>query len=91
MAQGDLPKPSTYGTARYFLAEGYIISAYCRRCDRWADLDLARMVRDGDGDRQLIPLRLRCSVCGSVGEGQVQPPCPGSPGYEPTNKPGGGV
>ncbi len=69
--------PLRYTTARAMLAGGYTLAAYCRRCDRWADVDLARLVRIGQGDRELIPFRPVCRVCGQLGEGQLRPPVPG--------------
>lgn len=58
------------------------LHAYCSRCDRWHVLDLAAMVRQGKGSVRL-PIRVRCSECGSRGELQVRPPMParGSVGW----------
>jgi len=73
----DPDPPLRYTTARAMLAGGYTLAAYCRRCDRWADVDLNRMVREGRGDKCLVGPTLRCRVCGHVGEGQLRPPAPG--------------
>lgn len=51
------------------------LDAYCPRCDRWAEFDLAAMVAAGLGERRL-PIRVRCRVCGSPGQLQVRPPVP---------------
>jgi hypothetical protein len=51
------------------------LRAYCPRCDRWQVLDLAGMVRAGQGARRL-PLRVRCRDCGEPGRLQVRPPMP---------------
>ena len=51
------------------------LAAYCQGCDRWAVLDLARMVDAGLGNRRL-PINARCRVCGELGRLQVRPPVP---------------
>ena len=51
------------------------IAAYCQRCDRWAEIDLAAMVEAGLGERRL-PIKVRCRDCGEVGRIQVRPPVP---------------
>ena len=61
----------------------HTLAAYCPRCDRWAVLDLAGMVRTGQGARRL-PLPVRCRDCGQPGSLQVRPPVPtrsGSTGW----------
>lgn len=56
-------------------AHAHELHCYCARCDRWAALDLAAMIRDGQGARRL-PLNVRCRWCGAVGQLQVRPPMP---------------
>jgi len=51
------------------------VDAYCPRCDRWAQLDLATLVAAGHGSRRL-PLPVRCRACGELGRLQVRPPVP---------------
>jgi hypothetical protein len=51
------------------------LHAFCLRCDRWQQLDLARMVREGYGERRL-PICVRCRDCGEQGRVQVRPPAP---------------
>jgi len=51
------------------------LAVYCRRYDRWAQLDLAAMVAAGLGGRRL-PLAVRCQYCGERGELQVRPIMP---------------
>ena len=63
------------GTLAGLLEHGHALAAYCVRCDRWAELDLAAMVAAGLGDRRL-PIRVRCQVCGEPGRLQVRPPVP---------------
>jgi hypothetical protein len=57
------------------LEHEHTLAAYCPRCDRWAEIDLAAMVEAGLGDRRL-PIGVRCSACGSPGQLQVRPPVP---------------
>jgi RNase P subunit RPR2 len=51
------------------------LHAYCCRCSRWRVLDLALMVRAGQGAMRML-LRVRCRECGEVGQLQVRPPMP---------------
>jgi hypothetical protein len=51
------------------------LHAYCATCDRWAAVDLAAMIRQGQGEKRL-PLRVRCRWCGAAGALQVRPPMP---------------
>jgi hypothetical protein len=61
-------------TARSMLDRGYVLAAYCSHCERWAVLDLARLIADGRGDEPLIGRHARCSVCGERGMWQLRPP-----------------
>ncbi|HEX5648247.1 MAG TPA: hypothetical protein VFX69_01220 [Steroidobacteraceae bacterium] len=56
-------------------AHEHELHAYCRHCDRWRTLDLARMVAVGLGSKRL-PLHVRCRLCGETGQLQVRPPTP---------------
>jgi hypothetical protein len=56
-------------------ARDHQLHCYCVRCDRWVVLDLAAMVRAGQGERRL-PLTVRCRDCGDHGQLQVRPPMP---------------
>jgi hypothetical protein len=58
----------TLDTLRAAHEHGYVINAYCRRCDRHAFLDLATLISVGQGERQIVGLRLRCIVCRGRGE-----------------------
>jgi hypothetical protein len=91
MSVDDPSEPLRFTTAREMLAGGYRLAGYYPHCERWAEVDLARLVREGKGDRCLIPVRVRCRRCGELGQAQLRAPVPGSPGYEPRNKPGGGL
>lgn len=63
---------STADCARY----RHGLAGYCVSCSRWADLELARLVMRGLGDRPLRSLPLRGRDCGGRGELQVRPPVP---------------
>jgi len=63
------------GTLAGLLEHEHQLAAYCPRCDRWAEIDLAAMVARGQGARRL-PIRVRCRHCGEVGQLQVRPPVP---------------
>lgn len=85
------PQPSRYATARQFIQGGYQLAIWCPQCEVWRVVNLAEMVMRGRGDERLIGRRWVCRDCSSVGQAQVRAPAPGSPGYEPCNKAGGGV
>ena len=61
------------GTLAGLLEHRHRLDAYCPRCERWAELDLAAMVSNGLGDRRL-PIKVRCRHCGKVGRLQARPP-----------------
>ena len=63
------------GTLGGLLEHHHRLDAYCPRCDRWAELELAAMVAAGLGERRL-PLRVRCQDCGEVVRLQVRAPVP---------------
>lgn len=54
------------GTVAGLYEHEHELAAFCPVCDRWAVLDLADMVRRGEGARRL-PLRVRCRWCGAAG------------------------
>jgi hypothetical protein len=63
------------GTIAGLHGRNHELHAYCLRCDRWRVLDLAALVRAGQGERRL-PLCVRCRFCGERGGVQVRPPAP---------------
>ena len=63
------------GTLAGLYEHRHRLAAYCPRCNRWAEIDLAAMIDAGLGDRRL-PLRVRCRARGEVGRLQVRPPVP---------------
>jgi hypothetical protein len=60
----------------------HTVGVYCPACRRWAELNLAAMVRDGRGDTPVTVLRPQCRRCGGAGEKQVRPPAPVFAGFE---------
>jgi hypothetical protein len=57
MRDDALPTPRS-------IPQGYVVSAWCRACQRTVLLDLPALVAGGHGDVPLIQLPLRCR-CGS--------------------------
>lgn len=45
------------------LSAGYTVACYCGACGRWAALDLRRMIANGQGERPIAALRVRCATC----------------------------
>lgn len=43
------------------------LDCYCHSCRRWASTDLAMLVRNGLGDRQVHLCRPRCRKCSALG------------------------
>lgn len=77
------------GSLAGLLEHQHQLAAYCLRCDRWRELPLAELVAGGHGARRL-PVRVRCQVCGGLGQLQVRPPTPtrGAGGWmEPLQQP----
>lgn len=61
-------------------AAGYTLAAYCLSCDRWSDFDLPAMI-ERYGDREVVGMKPRCSVCGAAGKLQVRPSAIAFQGY----------
>jgi hypothetical protein len=59
------------------LRHGHRLAAFCPVCQRWTQLDLARLVKRGFGARPLTSCRVRCRVCGGAGRLQLRAPVPG--------------
>lgn len=58
------------------LEHGHGLAAWCPECRRWASCDLAMLVRNGLGGRDITRCRPTCRLCGSRGEWQVRAPVP---------------
>jgi len=55
-------------TLRALYDHGYRVTVFCRACGRHGRLDLPRMLANGQGDRAVLGLPLRCAQCGGRGE-----------------------
>ena len=49
------------------------LACYCSTCQRWAVLDLERLIAEGRGDYRFVGRKPRCSYCRGAGEWQVRP------------------
>jgi hypothetical protein len=54
----------------------YGLALYCMACDRWGEVDLARLIDTGHGGRTVTNTRFRCRDCGNVLEKQLRAPVP---------------
>ncbi len=63
------------GSLKGLHEHGHQLWAYCANCQRWSQINLGALISEGRGERRL-PIRVRCEVCGSLGETQVRPPVP---------------
>jgi hypothetical protein len=59
-----------------FVAAGNTLHGYCRKCDRWGQLDLKLAILAGKGDTRIGRIRAWCRMCGGPGEIQVRVPVP---------------
>jgi hypothetical protein len=50
------------------------LAAYCSTCERWAVLDLERLIADGRGDYVFVGRKPRCIYCRGMGTWQLRPP-----------------
>ena len=50
------------------------LAAYCATCERWAVLDLERLIAAGRGDYCFVGRKPRFSYCKSPGVWQLRPP-----------------
>jgi hypothetical protein len=55
--------------------QGYELSAWCPRCDCTRAVDLAKLIRNGNGDKSVRELRIR-HRCGATMKLQHSPPTP---------------
>jgi hypothetical protein len=69
--------PVVLDTFAACLRHRHALRAFCPGCRRWALIDLAALVREGQGGRRLVGCRLRCCVCGGAGALQLCAPMPG--------------
>jgi hypothetical protein len=68
---------ATIGTVDTFHAlheHDHNLAAYCATCERWAVLDLERLIAEGRGEHVFVGRKPRCSYCYALGSSQVRPP-----------------
>ncbi|MEM7281648.1 MAG: hypothetical protein AAF438_08470 [Pseudomonadota bacterium] len=63
-------------TPQAFLRHQHRLMAYCRYCERRAEISLLRLISCGKGDVQIAKLKPRCRRCGAHACKQVVPPSP---------------
>lgn len=68
-------QPIVIDTLRAMHERQRTLHAYCWRCDRWAEIDLAAMIAAGHGERR-PPFYARCFECGERGQLLIQVPQP---------------
>jgi hypothetical protein len=61
-------------TFRALHERDHALAAYCSLCQRWAVLDLARLIAEGRGNYVFVGRKPRCRYCGNRGEWQLRPP-----------------
>jgi hypothetical protein len=69
----DQHTPITIQTYADLLEHGLTLAYHCQPCQRWVDVDLASLVAAGRGDDIYIGQKVRCTVCGQLGSGQISP------------------
>ena len=61
-------------TLRALHERDHKLAAYCSHCQRWAVLDLPRLIEQGRGGYRFVGHPPRCRVCGELGQWQLLPP-----------------
>jgi hypothetical protein len=61
-------------TLRAVHERNHKLAAYCSRCQRWAVLDLAKLIEQGRGGYAFVGRKPCCRDCGERGEWQLRPP-----------------
>jgi hypothetical protein len=64
----------TLDTLRALHEHDHQLAAYCPTCERWAVLDLERLIAKGRGDYCFVGQKPRCRYCGGSGVWQLRPP-----------------
>jgi hypothetical protein len=57
--------PIVIHTVQQHIDHGYTVSAYCRKCQKNAEVDLHRLIAKGFAERPLQELKLGCRKCRS--------------------------
>lgn len=68
--------PTRLVTFRDFLKNGQGLNCWCPGCQRYAYTDVAMLVRNGIGNREVKRCRPRCRKCGKVGVWSFTGPVP---------------
>ena len=75
----------TLDTLRALHEHDHKLAAYCATCERWAVLDLERLIAKGRGDYRFVGRKPRCSYCrGRGNSGRLQ--CDPGSWREPTSE-----
>jgi hypothetical protein len=64
----------TLDTFRALHEHEHNLAAYCPTCERWAVLDLERLIAEGRGGYCFVGRKPRCSYCCGLGSWHVRPP-----------------
>jgi hypothetical protein len=64
----------TLNTFRALHEQEHQLAAYCATCERWAVLDLARLIAEGRGEYVFVGRKPRCSYCRGPGTWPLRPP-----------------
>lgn len=78
------PDPTRLITFRDFLENRQGLECYCLGCTRTAHTDVAMLVDEGLGDRQVKRYRPTCRKCGSLGIWSFTGPLPAQARMRPT-------
>ena len=64
----------TLNTLRKLHEHDHQLAAYCPTCERWAVLDLERLIAEGRGEYVFVGRKPRCSYCRGLSIWQLRPP-----------------
>jgi hypothetical protein len=64
----------TLDTFRALFDHDHQLAADCSTCERWAVLDLARLIAEGRGEYRFVGKPPRCAYCRGAGLWQLRPP-----------------
>jgi hypothetical protein len=64
----------TLDTFRALHEHDHKLACFCSTCERWAVLDLERLIAEGRGDYCFVGRKPRCSYCRGSGVWQLRPP-----------------
>jgi hypothetical protein len=64
----------TLDTLRALHKHEHQLAAYCAMSERWAILELERLIAEGRGEFRFVGRKPRCSYCRSPGIWQIRPP-----------------